>query len=359
MKTLRDDLISTLRREGSEHVHVDFVFCPSQVEAFCRKFGHKDYESHLGLSHRKIEIPVKRNFSDGRKLYPRETLPGSTQFDDYGIGHSKGSELAFHMTRMHHPLKGATADEIVSYPFPQVNDSLIPEFRQKIKEIHSSGLAAFGFMQMTVFEASWYLRSMEEMMTDMLTEGNEGAIILDKITEFACSRAREYASAGTDILSLGDDIGTQNSLMIDEGTWEKWLQPRLKKVIDTARKIKPDILIFYHSCGYITPFIDKLIDTGIDILNPIQPECMDFDEIYERFGDRLSFWGTLGTQQLLPYGSREEVKRVALSRLEKCGPEGGIVLGPTHMVEPEVPWDNIVAITDAAREYELKRKRHG
>ena len=354
MKTLRDDLISTLKRCGSEKVHVDFVFCPSQIESFTRKFGHEDYESYLGLSHRKIEIPVKRNFTDGQKHFPREFLPDSTQFDDYGIGHSKGSELAFHMTRMHHPLRGADELEIINYPFPEVNNILIPEFRKKIDEIHESGLAAFGFMQMTVFEASWYLRSMEDLMTDMLTESREGILLLDKITEFACSKAREYAAAGTDILSLGDDIGTQNSLMIDEDTWSRWLQPRLKKVIDTAREVKPDILIFYHSCGYITPFIDKLIETGIDILNPIQPECMNFDEIYDRFGDRLSFWGTLGTQQLLPYGTRDEVKRIALSRLKKCGSKGGIVIGPTHMVEPEVPWDNLVAITEAAREFEQK-----
>jgi uroporphyrinogen decarboxylase len=354
MTILRDDLITALRRKNPRKVHVDFVFCPSQIANFRKKFGHEDYEAHLGLSHRKIEIPVKKNYTDGQKHFPRELLPDSTKFDEYGIGHSKGSELAFHMTRMHHPLKGASFEEILNYPYPEVDASLIPDFKNKIRSIHKSGLAAFGFMQMTVFEASWYLRSMEELMMDMLTESHEGTLLLDKITGFACSKAREYALAGTDILSLGDDIGTQNSLMIDELTWEKWLQPRLKKVIDTAREINPDILIFYHSCGYITPFIDKLIETGIDILNPIQPECMDFDEIHDRFGDRLSFWGTLGTQQLLPYGTRDEVKEVSLSRLEKCGTRGGIVIGPTHMVEPEVPWENLIAITEAAREYEIK-----
>jgi uroporphyrinogen decarboxylase len=130
----------------------------------------------------------------------------------------------------------------------------------------------------------------------------------------------------------------------------------LRKVIDTAREINPDILIFYHSCGFITPFIDKLIETGIDILNPIQPECMDFDEIYDRYGDRLSFWGTPGIRQLLPYGTKEEVKEVALSRLRKCGQKRGLVLGPTHMVEPEVPRENLIAITEAAREYEMKNR---
>jgi len=352
MPTPGEDLLRCLRRQGFDRVHMDFVFCPAQIESFRRRFGHEDYETYFGLSHRKIEIPVKKNFTDGRTLYHREVLPEATVFDEYGIGHSKGSELAFHMTRMHHPLYGADINEVISYPYPEVDKSQLPDFLSKIKSIHKAGLATLGFMQMTVFEASWYLRSMEQLMMDMMTENEAGIILLDKITDFACSKAKAYAEAGIQILSLGDDIGTQTSLMMDTATWEKWLKPRLKKVIDTARKINPDILIFYHSCGYITPFVGSLIDTGVDIINPIQPECMSFDEVHEMYGSMVSFWGTLGTQQLLPYGSREEVMKTALARLEKCGRSGGIVIGPTHMVEPEVPWENLTAIVDAAREFE-------
>ena len=356
MTTPREDLLRCLRREGFENVHVDFAFCPSLIEGFKNRIGHTDFETYLGMSHRKIEIPVKKNFTEGQKHFPREVLPATTVFDEYGIGHSKGSELAFHMTRMHHPLRGASAEEIISYPFPTVDESQLQDFNRKIDLIHSAGLASFGFMQMTVFEASWYLRSMEELLMDMLMENEIATILLDRITDFACAKAREYARSGLDILSLGDDIGTQTSIMIDTETWEKWLQPRLKKVINAAREIKPDILIFYHSCGYIIPFIEKLIETGIDILNPIQPECMSFDQVYQSYGSRVSFWGTLGTQQLIPYGTKEEVKNVTLSRLEKCGSRGGIVVGPTHIVEPEVPWENLTAIIEAAREFEMKIK---
>jgi len=356
MSTPCEDLLRCLRRKGFEKVHVDFVFCESQIEAFKKRFGHSDYETYFGLTHRKLEIPVKKNYSDGSKQFPRETLLESTVFDEYGIGHSKGSKLAFHMTRMHHPLRGAEIEEIIFYPYPTVDETQIDEFNKKVAAIHAKGLASFGFMQMTVWEASWYLRSMEELMIDMMVESEAATILLDKITDFACAKARAYATAGLDILSLGDDIGTQNSLMIDVGLWEQWLQPRLKKVIQAAKKIKPDILIFYHSCGYILPFIDKLIETGVEILNPIQPECMEFDDVYDRFGDRVSFWGTLGTQQLLPFGTKEEVKKVTLSRLEKCGPKGGIIIGPTHIVEPEVPWENLTAIIEAAKEYESNIK---
>ncbi|MDD5674576.1 MAG: uroporphyrinogen decarboxylase family protein [Chitinivibrionales bacterium] len=352
MNTLRADLLRCLRREGFKKIPVDYSLCESQIKAFEKRFGHADYETYLGLSHRRLALKIKKNFADGRQLFKREEVPAGTEFDEYGIGHSKGSELAFHMTRMHHPLRGADPEEVLNYPYPTVDESNLKEFTKKVSALHEKGLASFGFMQMTIWEASWYLRSMEELMMDMMMESESAVILFDKITDFACAKARAYASAGIDILSLGDDIGTQTSLMLDVGLWENWLRPRLKKVIQAAKAIKPDILIFYHSCGYIIPFIDKLIETGVEILNPIQPECMEFNEIHDRFGDRVSFWGTLGTQQLLPYGSKEEVKKVTLERLNKCGGKGGIVIGPTHLVEPEVPWKNLMAIIEAAKEFE-------
>ena len=355
MITPREDLLRCLRRKGFKKVHVDFVFCESQIEEFRQRFDHSDYETYFGLSHRKLEIPVKKNFSDGSRQFPREILPDSTVFDDYGIGHSKGSAAAFHMTRMHHPLRGASFQEIMDYPYPTVDESKLDEFKNQVVLIREKGLASFGFMQMTVWEASWYLRSMEELFMDMMMESESATLLLDKITEFACAKARSYAAAGTDILSLGDDIGTQTSIMLDVGLWEKWLQPRLIKVIRAARDINPDILIFYHSCGYIIPFINKLIESGVEILNPIQPECMSFDDVCRDFSDRLSFWGTLGTQQLLPYGTAEEVYSQTINNLTRCGSKGGIVIGPTHMVEPEVPWENLTAIIEAVKEFENKK----
>jgi uroporphyrinogen decarboxylase len=354
MDTPRQDLLRCLRRQGFNKVHVDFVLCDSQIADFEKRFGNSDYESFFGLSHRRLELDIKRNFTDGRTLYTREILPESTEFDEYGIGHSRGSELAYHMTRMHHPLNGASPREIMDYPYPSIDESKSGEFTKKVLSLHDNGLASFAFMQMTVWEASWYLRSMEELMIDMMTENESATILFDKITDFACAKAMAYAAAGIDILSLGDDIGTQNSLMLDVGLWEKWLQPRLERVIRAAKMIKPDILIFYHSCGYIIPFINKLSESGVEILNPIQPECMEFNEVHDSFGEMLSFWGTIGTQQLLPYGTSNEVRKVTLERIEKCGKKGGIVIGPTHLVEPEVPWENLMAIREAIDEFEGK-----
>lgn len=352
-----ESFLKTLRREGFQrNIPVDFELCDSQVEDFYNRFGHRDYPSFFGQLHRPVEIEVTQNYSDGRNLFPREELPPDTNFDSMGVGHSKGSELAYHMTRMHHPLKGAAFEEISSYPYPSLSAEAIDQLHQEVRQLHEADLAAYAKMQMTIWESAWYLRSMEELMMDMLMEDERAVHLLDRMTDFASEKARVYAEAGTDVLGLGDDIGTQNTILIDKELWQRWLQPRLKKVIDTAREVKPDILIFYHSCGYVTPFIADLIDTGIDILNPVQPECMDFNEIYDSFGDRLSFWGTIGTQELLPFGKPDEVYRLVTDRLNKCAEKGGIVIGPTHLVEPEVPWENLVAIMEAVRDWEASIK---
>lgn len=348
----RNNILKTLRREGFESIPVDFVFCESQIDEFEKRFGHRDYESFFGLCHRSFEMEVQRNYSFGPDLFKREKLPESTVFDEYGIGHSKGSAAAFHMTRMHHPLKGADLNEILDYPYPAVPEGELSKLIQKVTDLQSKGLASFAFMQMTVWEASWYLRSMEELMIDMMTQDEKATALLDKITQFAVSKATTYAKAGVDILSLGDDVGTQTSIMIDVELWQAWLKPRLAEVIRAARDINPDILIFYHSCGYVNPFIDQLIEVGVDILNPIQPECMSFDEVHDKFGDKLSFWGTIGTQELLPFGTKEEVFETTISRLRKCGEKGGIVIGPTHMVEPEVPWENLTAIMEGVEQFQ-------
>jgi uroporphyrinogen decarboxylase len=349
--TKREMLLKALRREGVETVPVDFDFCPSQVDAFEKRFGHRDYHGFFDLFHRNEFIRLEPGFSDGRALYTKEVLPEDTVIDSWGVGHSKGSEAAMHMTRMHHPLKGidCTVEKITAYPMPSIPAGEPERLRAIATDLHERGLAASASMQMTIWEQAWYLRSMEDLMADMMGEEDEATVLFDRVTENSCARARMAAEAGFDIIQLGDDIGMQQSIMMSVELWQEWIQPRLIRVIQAAREVKPDVLIFYHSCGYILPFLEGLADAGVDILNPIQPECMEFKELHDRIGHRMSFWGTIGTQKVLPFGTPEEVRAVVRKNLEICGEKGGIVIAPTHIVEPEVPWENLQVLFGAAR----------
>jgi uroporphyrinogen decarboxylase len=253
---------------------------------------------------------------------------------------------------MRHPLKGdIPIERIKEHPFPIITKEAEEKVFKAVADIHAAGLAAKGNMACTVWETSWYMRGMEDLMMDMMTDDERATVILDRVTEFSCRRAEIFARAGCDVIEMGDDIGMQKAIMMSVELWEKWLQPRLARVIQAAKAARPDVLIFYHSCGYVLPFIDRLIETGVEILNPVQPEAMPFEAVYSRVGDRLSFWGTIGTQTTMPFGSPEDVRRAVRKNLDICGERGGIVIGPTHVVEPEVPWENLLAMVEAAREY--------
>ena len=165
------------------------------------------------------------------------------------------------------------------------------------------------------------------------------------------SRAKLYAQADVDILFLGDDIGMQQTIMMSEEMYTTWIKPRLKKIIGAAKAVRPDLLVFYHSCGYIEPFIPHLIEVGVDVLNPIQPECMDVEKIFREYGDRLSFHGTIGTQSVMPFGTPEEVRANVKRNLDLAGDKSGLFVAPTHLLEPAVPWENIRAYVEACQNY--------
>jgi uroporphyrinogen decarboxylase len=111
------------------------------------------------------------------------------------------------------------------------------------------------------------------------------------------------------------------------------------------------VLVFYHTDGDAAAIVRDLIEIGVDILNPVQSECMDPTALKREFGHDLAFWGTLGTQSTLPFGTPADVRAEVKRRVETVGVGGGLLLAPTHMIEPEVPWENIVAAVEAVNEF--------
>jgi len=349
----RENLLSLYRRQGYEYAPLRFDLCESQHQRFIAETGQTDYFAYFNFPSRSIpKLSVERKPEKFHKYY--QTIKSDTFFDDWGVGSERGSEAAYHMTRMRHPLQNIeTIDELVNYPWPDYVPDPTADYKEMVKNIHEQGLAAYGGLEVTIWERSWYIRSMDGLMADMMDEDEKAIYLLDKVTETACKNAAHFANAGVDFLHLGDDIGTQRSILMGVEMYRKWIMPRLKKVIDTAKTIKPDILIQYHSCGQIMPLIDSLIEAGIDILNPVQPECMDFAEIHAKYGDVLSFNGTLGTQTTMPFGTPNQVREIVETNLAIAGQKGGLFVCPTHVVEPEVPWENVLAYVDAINSWRI------
>lgn len=362
----RDGYLKTIRREQNGPVPYFFCFCNALVEKFKRKYGDVDY-------HEAFRMPVREIFLRPTKLDPREV------FRDYlegrevkGIVTEWGIELekssVEHFSHMIGPLKDSEKiEDILELPLPDfLEDYRWEGVREQVARAKENGLitmpgiyggndtgtgeptvAAF----MDVFEASWYLRGLDSMLMDFYVNEEFAQALLDKITDFKVELAKKWAQAGVDILTTGDDVGTQTGLMMSRDMYCKWLKPRLAKVIFAAKEVNPDILVFYHSDGNVEEIIPDLIEAGVEILNPIQPECMDPERIIIRYGEKLSFWGTVGTQQTMPFGSVNEVKAACKKVLSLTKDRGGLVLAPTHLLEPEVPLENVEAFLEALAEH--------
>ena len=354
--TNRENYLSIARRTGYDFMPVSFSMCPDlrrRYNEYIREHDLKLPIGDAGVMDLPADCAPREVFLE--RYYKDKSFKPGTYVDGWGVAHEPGSAAAFHMTYMHHPMEEFDSPEqILSYPFPVFRDAL-EEQKKHVDELHAADYAAIGGMQCTIWETAWYMRGMENLMCDMMSEDPMAEVLLDRVTDTSVQRAVSYARAGADGLFLGDDVGMQHTIMMSEELYNEWLKPRLKRVIDAARAVNPDIIIFYHSCGHVTELIPYLIEAGVDVLNPVQPECMDFKEIHDKYGEVLSFHGTIGTQSVMPFGTPEEVRRKVFENLDIAGRQGGLYVCPTHLLEPEVPVENVVAYIQACIDYTAGR----
>jgi uroporphyrinogen decarboxylase len=345
----RERVLAAMRRQRPDRIPKTLGLTDALVEVCEQKLGTRDYDAHFGLECRWAGTSGTKQKHDFSAYYADR--PDITETSEWGVAYESAN--FYHFWNMVHPLRHATtAQEVHDYPWPDV----LAEYRwegveERIRAQQEAGHPVeVGVAGGSLFEAAWSLRGQAQLMIDFYDNPDLAAALLDKLEAFGREGAARMAAAGADILVTGDDVGSQRAMMMSPATWRQWLKPRLARVWEAAKRVKPDILIYYHSDGNIEPIIPDLIEMGLDILNPVQPECMDPAEIKRQYGDRLAFWGTVGTQSTMPWGTPDEVRRVVKERIDTVGPEG-LLLAPTHVLEPEVPWENIVAFVEAVDEY--------
>jgi len=352
--TSRERVLTAMRRRQPDRPPFDFSFgfSPAQIAVFRDCTGADDPYDYFGADTRMV-WPGPTTLTTDYTSY-LGAMPAGSTIDEWGIGHvpttSREDDHA-HLEGFQYPMVSLeTQADAADYPLPDLDaDYRYDSVRVEINDIQGRGLAAMAMLECTIFERAWYLRSMERLLLDFADASAFATTLLDRITEKRVVQARRYAELGADVICYGDDVGTQRGMLMSVRMWRTWLKPRLARTIAAARAIRPDVLVFYHSDGDVTAIISDLIEIGVDILNPIQPECMDPVALKRAYGERLSFWGTIGTQSTFPFGSPEDVRREVRARINTVGVGGGLFLAPTHVIEPEVPFDNIVAFVEAVR----------
>jgi uroporphyrinogen decarboxylase len=276
-----------------------------------------------------------------------EAAIASGQVDEWGVWWRPGT--VHHFAHIESPLKDARElREFEEYPWPDADQSYRFEgLAERVAAWHAEGFAVAAFPG-SIFERAWYLRGMQQLMVDMYESPEIAHYMLERTAAFQRQAAEQFARAGVDIVITGDDVATQNSLMMRIETWREYLKPLQTATTRIVKETNPDSYLFYHCDGNVEPLIPELIETGVDILNPVQPECMDPAAIKRKFGDRLSFWGTVSVQKTMPFGTPDDVRSEVRERIQEVGRGGGLILAPAHVLGPEVPWENVVAFFEAA-----------
>ena len=275
--------------------------------------------------------------------------PAQEYTDEWGIGWKWFQNAA-----------GGSYTEMVRHPLADIVDPAVihlPDFSREDRYTGTLKMIAdygreYGIMAgcaCTLFELSWYLRGMEQVLEDMVSNKDFMHAYLDRLMTWIDEAASRMIGMGVDVCWIGDDFGMQNQMLISPQLFREFFKPRYAMLFAKWKTLNPKIKIAFHSDGNIFPIVPDLIEVGLDILNPVQPKSMDPARVKKEFGDKLTLWGTIDIQEVLPFGTAADVAEEVKLRMRTAGQGGGLILSPAHNIQPEVPIANILAFYETAK----------
>lgn len=302
-----------------------------------------------------IRRPADLPKPDYARYWEGENLPAGTTLDEHGVAMAPSG--FYHFWGYVSPLRNAARlTELENYPMDDVRGWDFSDLEAQVAARHVAGQIAGAWVGHK-YETAWQIRGYEQFLLDMVERPAWAECLLERLMEQNMIRAVAYARAGVDLIRTGDDVANQEAMMFSPALWRKMMLSRWKKVWDAIQEINPRCQIWYHSDGNVAAIVGDLVEAGVGILNPVQPECLDTDALHSRYGDCLTWDGCIGTQSTMPWGSPADVRARVKEVIEKYGQKGGLIVSPTHVLEPEVPLENIDALFEACREYGTFEKR--
>ena len=189
---------------------------------------------------------------------------------------------------------------------------------------------------------------MTELLVDMVEAPAFVDELLERICDFNVRLVEQAVTLDIDGIYFGDDWGQQRGLLMGPRLWRRYIKPRIARMYGAAKRHGKHVII--HSCGDVDELFPDLIEAGLDVFNPFQPEVMDIYAVKEQFGDHLTFLGGMSIQRVMPFGTPEDVRQEAHKLMRTLGAGGGYVLAPSHAIPRDVPVENTLALVRAARD---------
>jgi len=354
----RERVLCALNREKPDRVPIDLggvvtSFTDSAYHNMVDYLGIDNPQAPLGGYNLRIDIDEEILVHlgvDTRHVYTNPLAGWETTYFEDG---SFDSEIGIHYRivgdyseMVHHPFADLGIEELRSVVFPNMkHPSRYKGIREKCEKIKSDGFAAVSGSLASVFELSMYTRGMSNFLVDLIADKDFANLLTDKIVDMQLDYYEgllDEAGDSFDVVCMADDLGTQTAPLLSVPLFREMIKPKLEKIYRYIRS-RTNAFIFHHTCGASFDFIGDLIDIGMDILNPVQPSAsgMDMKKLKQTFGDRISFWGGIDIQHVLPHGTKDEIADNVRSAIDYLGDGGGYILSPAHNVQGDVPPANI------------------
>jgi uroporphyrinogen decarboxylase len=370
----RDRVAMALAREEPDRCPMQISFTPEFAQRLREDLGVRgtlnvarggEHNPHGGGNTYELERAIDSDLILTSVGWANSYYAGrGTYTDEWGVTwREQAYETKFgtgHYTEMiGHPLAEDAA--LDSYLPPDPHRPELYADSERVVRQYGDEYWIVGVAVTTIWETAWALRGYERLLMDFLEDPDLADRIVEIPFRYHLAAAERLVRMGVDMIWTGDDIGSQKGMLFSPVTWRRFFKPRMAELIARLKGINPDVKVAYHTDGDVSDVIPELIEIGIDVLNPVQPACMDPAEVKRAYGDRLCFWGTIDEQRTLPFGTPRHVRAEVLERLRTAGRDGGLILAPTHHVQLDTPLENFWALVDTVCEtsYESLRTKVG
>ena len=337
--------------------HLGLSEVPVKIEDTIQQLAHVDEDVHQILN--TDARSVLPNPSDLYQMVIRDEGDYTAYSDEFGVGWRKPKDGGFYYDMAGHPFENAqSVADMQNHAWPDPQDkSRFVGLREKAQAIHDAGRAVvlWGFCA-GVSEVHSWMRGYVNYFSDFLLNPTLAEYIMDKVVEMKMIYwERMLAEVGdlADVVVEADDLAGQERMLISPSAYRKYIKPRHTKLFSFI-KSRAQVKVFYHGCGAVRPIIGDLIESGVDILNPVQKSAanMNLVELKRDFGKDVVFWGGgVDTQRIFGNGTPQEVRDDVKRSIDALAPGGGFVFATVHNTQPNVPPENIMAMWETLQEY--------
>jgi uroporphyrinogen decarboxylase len=276
----------------------------------------------------------------------KRNADGSIEYDWWGAGWDTRTEGYWHAFA---PLADSLDLGGYAWPDPGATD-LLKDAHEAISKQGSDYFVVPNF-GMCLFERAWSLRGFNALLMDMADRPEWVEELFDRIADIQVRLAQRFIAAGVDGGYFGDDYGAQRSMLFSPRTWRKLVKPRLARMFSPFTDAGLPVIL--HSDGDIKNILPDLVEIGLTTLNPVQPEVLDHAWMVREYGQKLSFYGGISTQSVMPQGDLELVRKATIECAHVLAPSGtGLVLGPSHRMQSDIPSASVDAMLEAFRQLE-------